>query len=140
MITCRLHVHVRAMKAAFGATQSAPSFQKVLEICVESCALMVICGIVLLASTLQSNFQVVIDAPGKTVFFALMTHICVITPLLLVVRVANGRAHSPPIALFAPEGAEVQNTSARRHRSIRFARPTATSATQLSSPSIDMSR
>jgi hypothetical protein len=84
MITCRLLVHERAMKAAFGVTKSAPSFQKVLEICVESCALMVICGIVLLASTLQSNFQVVIDSPGKTVFFALMTHICVSKPGLML--------------------------------------------------------
>jgi hypothetical protein len=65
---------------------------------------------------------------GKQCFYQ------VISPLLLIVRVANGRAHSTTIPSFSTEGPEVRNGSARNDY------PTSTVASEISRRSVDNAR
>jgi hypothetical protein len=76
MITCRLLVHERAMKAVFGEERKVSPFKKVMAICVESCALIILCGSVFLGTYLTiGNTGFIFDAEriGSTI----MAHICV---------------------------------------------------------------
>ncbi|KAF8160317.1 hypothetical protein BJ912DRAFT_1050034, partial [Pholiota molesta] len=112
MITCRLLVHERAMNAVLGEERKVSPFKKVMAICVESCALIILCGSVFLGTYLPTEN---IDLVAERIASTIMAHICVISPLLLIVRVANGRAHSTTIPSFSTEGPDFRNDSARHN-------------------------
>jgi len=84
LIVLRLIHHQRYIRKVLGADHGSP-YSKVIAICVESSALIVIFSGVYTALVFQ-------QANGSSIPFLLLPHICVISPLLIVYRVAKGRA------------------------------------------------
>ncbi|KAF9476747.1 hypothetical protein BDN70DRAFT_152992 [Pholiota conissans] len=148
MITFRLLFHEKRTKAILGMQKGPSPFKKVMAMCVESCVLIIIGGMLCVATTvvqLSSAIRSIglfdtspdLDASVNKVSFvdlayialALLPHICVISPLLLIVRVANGRARSTTMPTLSEHMAATQHNKSHRLQSIQFARPTSTTET-----------
>ncbi|KIM43523.1 hypothetical protein M413DRAFT_382906 [Hebeloma cylindrosporum] len=85
LIILRLIYHQRHIRKVLGMAHGSP-YSKVITMCVESSALIVIFGgVYTVLAFEQGNGSVLIP-------FLLLPHICVISPLLIVYRVAKGRA------------------------------------------------
>lgn len=127
------------MRMVLGVENGSSPFNKAMSLCVESCALIVISGATTIGVAMSSDQVISMIA---VIPAALQTHSCVsdtsivivndnscfltgvdqvISPLLLIARVANGQAHSmtiPPVS-----------------HSIRFFHPPSTVRTDSSTPS-----
>lgn len=91
LIVFRLVYHQRNVRNALGAEHGSP-YTNVITMCVESSALMVV------ASGLYASMYFWMDSPlGMNFMFDITPHICVISPLLIVYRVALGRAVPPTL-------------------------------------------
>ncbi|KIM43524.1 hypothetical protein M413DRAFT_382915 [Hebeloma cylindrosporum] len=86
LIILRLIRHQRHIRKVLGAQHGSP-YSKVITMCVESSALIVIFSGVYSVIALVEG-----DGPSGLIPFLLLPHICVISPLLIVYRVAKGRA------------------------------------------------
>ncbi|KAF9475596.1 hypothetical protein BDN70DRAFT_935753 [Pholiota conissans] len=122
LIVVRLLSHERLMKAVLGPQRGPSPFKRVISICVESCALIIAGGALCIVAVTVPRASM-----AMPIVFPLMTHICVISPLLLIVRVAEGRAHSTT-TLTAPSGVADPNerSGRRRHQPIEFLNLTST--------------
>ncbi|KIM43508.1 hypothetical protein M413DRAFT_25866 [Hebeloma cylindrosporum] len=86
LIILRLIHHQRHIRKVLGAQHGSP-YSKIITMCVESSALIVIfSGVYSVISLAEA------DGPSELIPFLLLPHICVISPLLIVYRVAKGRA------------------------------------------------
>lgn len=84
LIVLRLVHHQRRIQKVLGAEHGSP-YSKIITMCVESSALMLIfSGVYAVLVFEQAN--------GSLIPFLLFPHICVISPLLIVYRVAKGRS------------------------------------------------
>ncbi|KAF9476748.1 hypothetical protein BDN70DRAFT_153023 [Pholiota conissans] len=154
MIIFRLLFHERRMKAILGAQKGPSPFKKVMAMCVESCVLIIIGAILCVTSTVLSfssanrsvgslvtslDLIVIVNQVTSVdlalISFALLPHICVISPLLLIVRVVNGRAHSTTTPTLSDCTTAPPNNHRQRH-SIRFAPPISTTGTDEESNNI----
>jgi hypothetical protein len=84
LIVLRLIHHQRHIRKVLGADHESP-YSKVITICVESSALIVIFSGAYTALVFEQAYL-------STIPFLLLPHIFVISPLLIVYRVAQGRA------------------------------------------------
>ncbi|KAF9476843.1 hypothetical protein BDN70DRAFT_995384 [Pholiota conissans] len=124
LIVSRLLYHERALKSVLGVKEKTSPLRRIMAMCVESCALIVIFAVISLGmewspSDLVWNLSLI---PAT-----LLPHICVISPFLIIIRVANGRA---PSTTLLPSSVDSDSTDveikAGKHRSIRFNRPEST--------------
>jgi len=84
LIVLRLMHHRKLIQEVLGADHGSP-YSKATIICVESSALVVVFSVAYLALMFEASL-------GSLILALLLPHICVISPLLIVYRVARGRA------------------------------------------------
>lgn len=97
LIVFRLVYHRRNVRNALGAGHGPP-YTNIITMCVESSALMVIAS-GLYTIMVCTPLCILRSRPwdGATFMFDIIPHICVISPLLIVYRVAIGRAVPPSL-------------------------------------------
>ncbi|KAF8166175.1 hypothetical protein BJ912DRAFT_1149984 [Pholiota molesta] len=121
LIVARLLHHERRVKRVMGVQASLSSpVRRVIALCVESCALIVVFSASALGMAWARN-DTVYDL--STIPVTLLPHICVISPFLIIIRVANGRAPATTLLPASMEWDDVE-VGRRRRCSLRFSRQT----------------
>jgi hypothetical protein len=137
LILSRLLGHERWMKKTLGvhAKPSASPLRRIITICVESCGLIIACGLFVLAVIWHDSTLNLLAVP-----LTFLPHICVsiyywnqrgfanrshfwqaISPFLIIIRVANGRAPSSTNVPMSTTGGGEMNGS--QLPPLRFAPP-----------------
>ncbi|KAF8153637.1 hypothetical protein BJ912DRAFT_1152286 [Pholiota molesta] len=120
LIVSRLLYHERCLQTLLGVQEKGTSpVRRVIAMCVESCALIVVFSVCALGMGWSLNDTV---WNLSTVPLTLLPHICVISPFLIIIRVANGRA---PATTQLPSSMECDDVEGRKWGlySLRFSRP-----------------
>ncbi|KAF8168766.1 hypothetical protein BJ912DRAFT_1001105 [Pholiota molesta] len=119
LIVARLLHHERRLRTVMGVQASLSSpVRRVIALCVESCALIVVFSASALGMAWARNNTVY---NLSTIPVTLLPHICVISPFLIIIRVANGRAPATTLLPASMEWDDVE-VGRRRRCSLRFSR------------------
>ncbi|KAF8175848.1 hypothetical protein BJ912DRAFT_706025 [Pholiota molesta] len=124
LILSRLLGHERWMKKTLGVHEksSASPLRRIITICVESCGLIIACGLFVLAVIWHDSTLNLLAIP-----LTFLPHICAISPFLIIIRVANGRAPSSTnVPMSTTEGGEMNSSQLPP---LRFAPPRPPSTT-----------
>ncbi|KAF9476844.1 hypothetical protein BDN70DRAFT_923011 [Pholiota conissans] len=126
LIVSRLLYHEFILKKTLGIAEKTSPFRRVIAMCVESCALIVVFAALALGMEWAPNALV---WNLSVIPLTLLPHICVVSPLLIIIRVANGRA---PTTTIISESINSDESDVEKkvpgHVSIRFKRPVSTQA------------
>ncbi|PPQ72830.1 hypothetical protein CVT26_003339 [Gymnopilus dilepis] len=120
LIFFRLLYYQRFISKTLGAAH-ASTYTRVITMCIESCALIVVISTTNIVMIITNNV-------GYLIPFMLLPHICVISPLLIVYRVAVGRSANtrrPPADLTLGHHSDER---VGPFSSIRFNQPESTTA------------
>ncbi|KDR74054.1 hypothetical protein GALMADRAFT_250783 [Galerina marginata CBS 339.88] len=83
LIVFRLLSHQKSIRELLGRTNQGSIYTRIIVMCIESCASIVLFGVVYITVAAKTH--------GGFVVLPILPHICVISPLLIVYRVAKGR-------------------------------------------------
>ncbi|KAF9476254.1 hypothetical protein BDN70DRAFT_882688 [Pholiota conissans] len=125
LIVSRILYHQRYVQKAMG-TPYASIYTKIMTMCVESCAMTSICGAVFLGLYYSKDEH---QKLASVIPLILLPHICILTPLLLVYRVARGRNVTTLAVSETVMQGTTANTEGAERSKIRFKNPVATSST-----------
>ncbi|KAF9533626.1 hypothetical protein CPB83DRAFT_845591 [Crepidotus variabilis] len=93
LITGRILGHRAKLREDFGPESTSPApYKKVIEICVESAAIMVVFNIVYLAMDFEEFL-------GTVILINILVHVYTISPFLIIYRVSHGNMKSVPVSL-----------------------------------------
>ncbi|KAJ3514473.1 hypothetical protein NLJ89_g2362 [Agrocybe chaxingu] len=83
LVTLRLHQHQRNTRKVLGREFGSP-YSRTIAICIESCALIVVFDLIFIALAFE-------QANASMIPEQLLVHVSVVSPFLLIARVARGR-------------------------------------------------
>ncbi|KAF8880823.1 hypothetical protein CPB84DRAFT_1792317 [Gymnopilus junonius] len=121
LIFFRLLYYQRFISKTLGTAHASP-YTRVITMCVESCALIVVIS--------TTNIVMIIsNHVGYLIPFMLLPHICVLSPLLIVYRVAIGRSANTKRPSSNRTAGQENDNGTEHYTSIRFNHPTSTAGT-----------